>query len=110
MFVEARRGWLVVLIAALAGSCLGQNTNSGDIRGTVTDASGAVVPGVGVTLLPKELYEKGWQHGSTHAHAIPEFSRPVDTLFIRRRESQQQSALNAFLEKSRAASNLQHIA
>ncbi len=34
-----------------AGSGLAQNTNSGDIRGTVTDASGAVVPGVAVTLL-----------------------------------------------------------
>ncbi len=30
---------------------LGQNTNSGDIRGTVTDSSGAVVPGVTVTVL-----------------------------------------------------------
>jgi hypothetical protein len=28
-----------------------QNTNSGDIRGTVTDASGAVIPGVTVTVL-----------------------------------------------------------
>ncbi|HEY3938784.1 MAG TPA: TonB-dependent receptor [Bryobacteraceae bacterium] len=30
---------------------LAQNTNSGDIRGTVTDASGAVIPGVNVRLL-----------------------------------------------------------
>lgn len=33
-----------------AGIGLAQNTNSGDIRGTVTDATGAVMPGVTVTL------------------------------------------------------------
>ncbi|MHB1936291.1 MAG: outer membrane beta-barrel protein [Acidobacteriaceae bacterium] len=35
----------------VAGSGLAQNTNSGDIRGTALDASGAVVPGVTVTVL-----------------------------------------------------------
>ncbi|HEX4166231.1 MAG TPA: TonB-dependent receptor [Bryobacteraceae bacterium] len=40
-----------ILILCSAGICLAQNTNSGDIRGTVTDASGAVIPGVAVTLL-----------------------------------------------------------
>jgi hypothetical protein len=34
----------------LAKPALSQNTNTGEIRGTVTDASGAVVPGVTVTL------------------------------------------------------------
>ncbi|HWD98784.1 MAG TPA: TonB-dependent receptor [Bryobacteraceae bacterium] len=34
-----------------AGACLAQNTNSGDIRGIVTDPTGAVVPGAAVTLL-----------------------------------------------------------
>ncbi|MGH9447415.1 MAG: carboxypeptidase regulatory-like domain-containing protein, partial [Terriglobia bacterium] len=33
-----------------ASVAIGQNTNSGDIRGTVTDSSGAVVPGVTVEL------------------------------------------------------------
>lgn len=32
-----------------AGACFAQNTNSGDIRGIVTDPTGAVVPGVTVT-------------------------------------------------------------
>ncbi len=40
-----------LLIICMAGFGLAQNTNSGDIRGTVTDASGAVVPGVAVTIL-----------------------------------------------------------
>ena len=33
------------------GSGLAQSTNSGDIRGSVTDATGAVLPGVTVTVL-----------------------------------------------------------
>ena len=32
------------------GQAAGQSRQSGEIRGTVTDASGAVVPGVVVTL------------------------------------------------------------
>jgi hypothetical protein len=61
---EAPGGWLIRLLPAvarilpaafliicMAGFGLAQNTNSGDIRGTVTDATGAVVPGVSVTLL-----------------------------------------------------------
>jgi hypothetical protein len=39
----------VVLIAG-SGVCLAQNTNSGDIRGTTTDQTGAVVPGVAVAV------------------------------------------------------------
>jgi Carboxypeptidase regulatory-like domain len=40
------------LYLAVCGAYLGfaQNTNSGDIRGTVTDQSGAVIPGATVTL------------------------------------------------------------
>jgi hypothetical protein len=34
----------------VSGSAFSQSTNSGDIRGTVTDASGAVLPGVAVTV------------------------------------------------------------
>src|SRR5580698_4189752 len=38
------------LALGLASSVRAQNSNSGDIRGTVTDSSGAVVPGVNVTV------------------------------------------------------------
>jgi hypothetical protein len=41
----------IVLAVGMAASALAQNANSGDIRGTVIDATGAVVPGVTVTLL-----------------------------------------------------------
>lgn len=41
-----------LLLAGLLGGVVAyaQNTNSGDIRGTVTDSSGAVIPGVTVTV------------------------------------------------------------
>lgn len=49
--IGARTLLAVVLALGMAASALAQNANSGDIRGTVTDATGAVVPGVTVTLL-----------------------------------------------------------
>ena len=52
-----RRNWLVVVCAlylALSGSAFAQNSNSGDIRGTVTDSTGALVPGVDVTVTNNE--------------------------------------------------------
>ena len=44
--------FLIVLafVGCVAGIAFSQNTNSGDIRGTVTDASGAVIAGVTVTV------------------------------------------------------------
>lgn len=43
----------IILLAVLlcVGLAYGQNSNSGDIRGTVTDATGAVIQGVTVTVL-----------------------------------------------------------
>lgn len=48
--------WLAVSLATVflisnSPSLLAQNTNSGDIRGTVTDPSGAVIPDVTVTVV-----------------------------------------------------------
>ena len=40
-----------ILTMCMSGPGLAQNSNSGDIRGTVTDASGAVIPGVNVALV-----------------------------------------------------------
>ena len=42
--------FVLCLVFCLARTVRAQNTNTGEIRGTVTDSSGAVVPGVTVTL------------------------------------------------------------
>jgi hypothetical protein len=41
---------LTTLLLGVGGIALGQSTNSGDIRGVVTDSTGAAVPGVNVTV------------------------------------------------------------
>jgi hypothetical protein len=41
----------LLLISVCISAVVAQNTNSGEIRGTVTDPSGSVVPGVTVTIL-----------------------------------------------------------
>lgn len=41
---------IVLAVFLFAGLAFAQNTNSGNIRGTVTDATGAVLPGVTVTV------------------------------------------------------------
>jgi len=40
-----------LLLLSVAGSGLGQSTNSGDVRGSVTDPSGALIPGVAITVV-----------------------------------------------------------
>lgn len=44
--------WILALLLVIFGGgvCLAQNTNSGDLRGTVTDPTGAVIPGVTVSV------------------------------------------------------------
>ena len=41
---------LALFLVLGSGACFGQSTNAGDIRGTVTDSSGALIPGVAVTV------------------------------------------------------------
>ena len=45
--------WIFPILLAILGSgaCLAQSINAGDIRGIVTDATGALIPGVKVTVL-----------------------------------------------------------
>ena len=43
--------WVLPFLLVLASvACLAQSTNSGDIRGSVTDPSGALIPGVTVVV------------------------------------------------------------
>jgi len=48
---DAIRWSLLCLLLGVSGLSLAQSTNSGDIRGTVTDTSGAVIPDTKVTVL-----------------------------------------------------------
>jgi Carboxypeptidase regulatory-like domain len=44
--------WVSALVLVFgSGACFAQSTNSGDIRGSVTDSTGALIPGVTVTVL-----------------------------------------------------------
>src|SRR5580704_15318368 len=56
-FMKSVSKWLLLPVLMVSGmliggtgECYAQNTNSGDIRGTTTDATGAVVPGVAVAV------------------------------------------------------------
>jgi hypothetical protein len=55
---KLRMGWLTITLAVIAQCSLtvpvvAQSMNAGDIRGVVTDASGAVLPDVTITLVNK---------------------------------------------------------
>ena len=43
--------WMLSFLLCLSGVAIAQNTNSGDIRGTVTDSNGGLLPGVRITVL-----------------------------------------------------------
>jgi hypothetical protein len=47
----ASKAALIVSACAISSALFGQSTNSADLRGTVTDPTGGLVPGVTVTIL-----------------------------------------------------------
>lgn len=49
--MNLQRWVLPLLLIVGSGACFAQSTNSGDIRGSVTDSSGALIPGVTVTVV-----------------------------------------------------------
>ncbi len=49
--MNLKRWVLPFLLAFGSGVCFAQSTNSGDIRGSVTDSTGALIPGVTVTVV-----------------------------------------------------------
>lgn len=49
--MKKRMRWIpLVLLLVGGGLCLAQNTDSGDLRGTATDTTGAIIPGVTVNV------------------------------------------------------------
>lgn len=85
----------LALVALLSSALpvLAQNTNSGDLRGTVTDATGAVIPGVTVEVKDVDkgvvkayvtngagLYDTG---SITPDHYLLTFTRPGFSSFVR---------------------------
>lgn len=64
--------------------------------GTLEAILGAVSAGLGITLLPRSLIGPLWRGGRVRVHRLPPEEARVQTLFVRRRDSQPSSALLAF--------------
>ena len=82
-----------VALAGTSGICLAQNTNSGDLRGTALDPTGAIIPGVTVTVTDVDkgvtrtyltdaagLYDTG---AIPEDHYIIKFSRDGFATYVR---------------------------
>src|SRR3979490_995370 len=65
--------------------------------GTLEAIIGCVEAGLGMTLLPEALVGQVWRDEGVGVHPPPNDYRPVDTLFIRRQDGFQSSALKALL-------------
>jgi LysR family transcriptional regulator, cell division regulator len=65
--------------------------------GSLETIIGCVAAGVGITLLPKSVIMPAWREGRIVAHELPPEQARVDTVFIRRSEVRETSALAAFL-------------
>jgi DNA-binding transcriptional LysR family regulator len=65
--------------------------------GTLEAIIGCVEAGLGMTLLPEALIGPVWRDERVAVHPLPNDYGHVDTLFIRRRDSFQSSALKALL-------------
>jgi DNA-binding transcriptional LysR family regulator len=65
--------------------------------GTLEAIIGCVEAGLGMTLLPEALVGPVWRDERVAVHPLPNDYGHVDTLFIRRRDSFQSSALKALL-------------
>jgi DNA-binding transcriptional LysR family regulator len=77
--------------------------------GSIEAILGCVAAGVGITLLPKGVVVQAWRDGQVAVHELePEFAE-VETVFIRRTDAYVSSALSAFLQTVRPATEL-HVA
>lgn len=71
--------------------------------GTLETIIASVEAGLGITLLPKALIGPVWRAGRVAVHELPAEEARVETVFIRRQDGFESSALAAFLERARSA-------
>jgi DNA-binding transcriptional LysR family regulator len=64
-----------------------------------------VAAGVGVTLMPKGIVAAAWQEGKIAVHELPGDRSEIETLFVHRSDGYMSSAMTAFLDMARSASN-----
>jgi DNA-binding transcriptional LysR family regulator len=69
--------------------------------GSLETIVGCVAAGVGITLLPKAVVMSASREGRVVAHELPPDQARADTVFIRRSEVRETSALTAFLAIAR---------
>ena len=69
--------------------------------GTLEAVIASVSAGLAITLLPRALIGSVWREDRVAVHTLPADEAQVDTLFIRRRDAHQSSALAAFLDLAR---------
>lgn len=69
--------------------------------GTLEAIFAAVAAGLGVTLFPRALVAEAVRAGRLAVHALPRAEGRVRTVFVRRRDAPESSALAAFLARAR---------
>lgn len=74
--------------------------------GSIEAILGCVAAGVGITLLPKGIVVQAWRDGQVAVHEVPPEFAEVQTVFIRRKDAYESSALLAFLQAVRPAAEL----
>lgn len=69
--------------------------------GTLEAIVSCVSAGIGMTLLPRAMFESVWERKRVRIHPVPNGDGWVETVFIRHREALASSALRAFLDLAR---------
>lgn len=69
--------------------------------GTLEVIISAVAAGLGITMLPKNMFGRTWETGKVAVHTLPYEEAAVETLYIRRHDTRQSSAAKAFLHMVR---------
>ncbi len=69
--------------------------------GTLEAIVSCVSAGIGMTLLPRAMFESVWERKRVRIHPVPNGDGWVETVFIRHREAPASSALRAFLDLAR---------